>query len=85
PLLEVIKDISIDMKAIGLGFSPEGKIAVGEEFDKALNQNIAEVRDALTGEEGFLTKISTALEDILRNGAGGYLKSSSAHYIDTLV
>jgi flagellar capping protein FliD len=82
---KVIGDLSNGLEDLGLTFDSHGQIWLQDEFDTAMVQRIDDVRQALTGEEGLIPEILTALEGIIRNGGDKYIIASSINSIDTLV
>ncbi len=84
-IAEVIDDLSDGLEDLGLTFGSNGQIAVLDQFDTAMVQRIDDVRQALTGDEGWISEILTILENIIGNGGDEYIASSAANTIDTLV
>lgn len=71
-LIKEIDLISRDLAAIGLQFNANGKLNITNEFGSVLQREIGTVRETLTGETGFFTKIEAGLSEILENGAQAY-------------
>ncbi len=72
-IVKEIDAISRDLASIGLQFdSNKGKVYITEEFSASLQRDIGEVRETLTGEDGFFTKVSARLAEVLENGVQSY-------------
>jgi len=71
-IIKEIEPISDDLKAIGLQFDANGKLNSTDKFSSTLLANIGNVRETLTGDDGFFTKVETKPAAVLENGAGAY-------------
>jgi hypothetical protein len=84
-ILEEIESASSSLKSIGLRFDKMGKIDFGQEFEAALQKDPGAVRQALTGEGGFITQVAKRLSEILQNGVEEYVVSPMNANIDILI
>jgi len=71
-IMEEIDSISRDLSSIGLQFKTTGNVKITDGFRTALTSDIGSVRETLTGEDGFFTKVAAKLAEILQNGVQEY-------------
>ncbi len=76
--------IEYDLSEIGLQLTNEGRLEIDGDFGTALENDLKAVYDVLAGEEGFFSKVGTAVNDILEEGGANYiLKQSNFLTYDT--
>lgn len=84
-ILEEMNSAERTLQGIGLGFDENGLISANTEFTSAFEENISQVREALTGEKGFFTLMATRLEEIIDKGVQNYAASPLETGVDLLV
>ncbi|MCP4022687.1 MAG: flagellar filament capping protein FliD [Desulfobacteraceae bacterium] len=70
--------IDIELEKIGLSINSDGTLDVTDDFFNALRSDLREVHEVLAGDNGFFTKINSAIENIVDKTEGNYVFSRNS-------
>jgi hypothetical protein len=71
-IINEIDPVSRNLRSIGMQFNANGTVNLTDEFTATLQADKEAIREALTGENGFFTKVEARLSKILENGVQAY-------------